>query len=295
MKTNVKILRDGKYFYTIRSRYVFNEIMSNEDVCLEFLQLVFPELDIRNIKISSEQTMENRLGRKGVRLDVYIEEKGASRVIDMEMQVADDTAELPKRTRYYSSTIDGWLLKSGDDYNKLCNTIVLFVCPFDPFGKGQRIYTFEHTCKEEPSLPLNDGQQIRILNTIGAKGSISEELQAVFDYITSDDGETEGHFAKRLKDMVSEINEDAERIGVVMTFEEELKHRDHVWQDRLAEKEVLLEQNAALLEQKTALLEQNAVSLEQKDTQLSEQIRHIEKMEEIITDLKKQIEALKNG
>ena len=278
-KITVKFERDGKIFYTIRSRYVFNAIMMDKGVCLEFLRLVFPELQIRDIEINAEQTMENHLGKRGIRLDIYIEEKGASRVIDMEMQVSDDTAELPKRTRYYSSTIDGWLLKGKENYDKLCDSIVLFICPFDPFKRGQKIYTFEHMCKEEPSLTLQDGQQVRFLNTVGVRGSISAELQAVFDYITSDDGETEDRFAKKLKEMVAEINADKERMGVVMTFEQEVNRINSVWKDKLDEKEALLEQNAALLEQ-------NAISLEQKDSQLHAQAQ-------LIKDLQKQIEALK--
>ena len=202
------------------------------------------------------------------------------------MQVADYPSELPKRTRYYSSTIDGWLLKKNEDYEKLCDTIVLFICPFDPFGRGQKIYTFENICKEEPSLTLQDGQQVRFLNTVGVRGSISPELQAVFDYITSDDGETEDRFAKKLKEMVAEINADKERMGVVMTFEQEVNRINSVWKDKLDEKEALLEQNAALLEQ-------NAISLEQKDSQLFEQTQRIKKMEGLIEDLQKQIEDLK--
>ncbi len=282
MSTSIKINRNGKVFYTIRSRYVFNEVMRDESTCLEFLRLVFPELHIQSIRTNSEQTMENHLGKRGIRLDIYIEEQGASRIIDLEMQVADYPSELPKRTRYYSSTIDGWLLKKNEDYEKLCDTIVLFICPFDPFGRGQKIYTFENICKEEPSLTLQDGQQVRFLNTVGVKGNISEELQAVFDYITSDDGEAEECFAKRLKEMVTEINADVERIGVVMTFEEELqhelRHNDSIWKRRLDEKE--------------ALLEQNAITLEQKDSQLFEQTQRIKKMESIIEDLQKQIEDL---
>jgi predicted transposase/invertase (TIGR01784 family) len=266
--------------------------MMDKSVCLEFLRLVFPELHICDIEINAEQTMENQLGKRGIRLDIYIEDKGAQRVIDMEMQVSDDSAELPKRTRYYSSTIDGWLLNRSEDYENLCDTIILFVCPFDPFKRGQKIYTFEHICREEPTLTLQDGQRIRFLNTVGVKGSISKELQAVFDYITSDDREAEDRFAKKLKEMVSEINADAERIGVVMTFEEELqhelRHNDSIWKRRLEEKE-------ALLEEKTALLEQNAISLEQKDSQLSEQTELIKKQDGIIADLKRQIEALKKG
>ena len=278
MTTKVKIERDGKVFYTIRSRFVFNMIMRDEGVCLEFLKLVFPELNIRSIGTNTEQTMENRLGQRGICLDVYIEEKDGPRVIDMEMQVADDSSELPKRSRYYSSTIDGWLLKKNEDYEKLCDTIVLFICPFDPFDRGQKVYTFEHVCREDPSLTLPDGQQIKFLNTVGVKGSVSKELQAVFDYITSDDGEAEDSFAKKLKDMVSKINADAERIGVVMTYEEDLQHRlwhrDREWQDKLDEKDALLEQRAL---------------------QISDQAQRIEKQDAIIEDLRKQIEVLKTN
>ncbi len=114
-------------------------------------------------------------------------------------------------------------------------------------------------------------QRIRFFNTVGVKGSISKELQAVFDYITSDDGEAEDRFAKKLKEMVTEINADAERIGVVMTFEEELqhelRHNDSIWKRRLDEKEA----------------------------QLHDQAQLIEKKEGIIADLQSQIEALKKG
>ena len=110
-------------------------------------------------------------------------------------------------------------------------------------------------------------------------GSISKELQAVFDYITSDDGETEDTFAKRLKDMVSEINADAERMGVVMTFEEEVRHINRRWQDKLDEKDALLGQKDALLGQKEALLGQKDALLGQKDA--------------LIADLQRQIEELK--
>ena len=70
-------------------------------------------------------------------------------------------------------------------------------------------------------------------------------------------------------------------MGVVMTFEQEVNRINSVWKDKLDEKE--------------ALLEQNAITLEQKDSQLFEQTQRIKKMESIIEDLQKQIEALKKG
>ena len=72
--------------------------------------------------------------------------------------------------------------------------------------------------------------------------------------------------------MVAEINADAERMGVVMTLDEEIRHRDRKWQDKLDEKDALLGQKDALLGQKEALLGQ-------KDA--------------LIADLQRQIEELK--
>lgn len=74
------------------------------------------------------------------------------------------------------------------------------------------------------------------------------------------------------KDMVAEINADAERMGVVMTFEEEVRHINRRWQNKLDEKE--------------ALLEQSVISLGKKDEQISE-------LTQVNEELKKQIEALK--
>ncbi len=84
---------------------------------------------------------------KSVRLDVYVKD-GKGTVYDIEMQVAD-TKELPKRTRYYQSLIDLQLIDKVQAYKKLKLSYIMFICPFDVFGKGRHIYTFENTCRED--------------------------------------------------------------------------------------------------------------------------------------------------
>ena len=69
------------------------------------------------------------------------------------MQIAN-TNELPKRTRYYQSIIDLQLLDKGKHYKKLKQSYIIFICPFDLFGKGRHIYTFENTCKEDKDISL---------------------------------------------------------------------------------------------------------------------------------------------
>ena len=45
----------------------------------------------------------------------------------------------------------------GQYYNELNRSYVIFICPFDAFGKGRHIYTFENICKEDGSISMGDG------------------------------------------------------------------------------------------------------------------------------------------
>lgn len=55
-------------------------------------------------------------------------------VCDIEMQVVN-TGELPKRTRFYQSVLDLQLLDKGQTYKRLKPGYIIFICPFDTFGK----------------------------------------------------------------------------------------------------------------------------------------------------------------
>ena len=49
--------------------------------------------------------------------------------------------EDPIRSRYYQSTIDTDFMKRNSTYKELPESKVLFICTFDPFGKGKSRYT----------------------------------------------------------------------------------------------------------------------------------------------------------
>ena len=72
------------------------------------------------------------------------------------MQMAD-TKELPKRSRYYSAMIDMQLLDKSVAYRHLNDTYIIFICPFDIYGLGRHIYTFDGRCREDPAIKINDG------------------------------------------------------------------------------------------------------------------------------------------
>lgn len=62
-----------------------------------------------------------------------------TRIFDVEMQMSD-TLELPKRSRYYQSVCDMDSLEAGKFYSDLKESYVIFICPFDLFGKELPCY-----------------------------------------------------------------------------------------------------------------------------------------------------------
>jgi len=115
-------------------------------------------VEIKDIHyLETEKSMDARYQGKGIRMDVYVRDDAAT-VYNIEMQVRMLEGEsLFKRTRYYQSMIDADLLAAGADYDDLNKTVIIFICPFDPFGKGRHIYTFRNLCVEDKKLELSDG------------------------------------------------------------------------------------------------------------------------------------------
>lgn len=69
---------------------------------------------------------------------------------------AEKQGNLPKRSRYHQAEMDVASIPPGSDFNELKSSYVIFICTFDPFGKGLYQYTFENICKEN-GMPLGDG------------------------------------------------------------------------------------------------------------------------------------------
>ena len=75
------------------------------------------------------------------------------------------------------------MISKGEDYDKLKKSFVIFICTFDPFGKGRHLYTFENRCNEDSSLVLGDETTKVFLNTRGALQDVDEEMMEFLKYI----------------------------------------------------------------------------------------------------------------
>lgn len=97
---------------------------------------------------------------KSVRFDVYAsDEEEVS--YDVEMQ-NDDTKNLPKRCRYYQAELDVTSLRPGEDYQQLKPGYIIFICSFDPFGKGR--YQYEKILKIHERVKYLKRDRIPLMN-----------------------------------------------------------------------------------------------------------------------------------
>ena len=159
---------------------------------------------IAQVVVSKEKSIVYHPEYKGVRLDIYAEDENHTHY-NVEMQVKKKTA-LGKRSRYYHSQMVMEALASGEDYETMPDTFVIFVCDFDPFGEHLYCYTFGNECREK---------------------KVPAELVRFLKFVTADLEESEEDFqdklVKRFQETIHNIKADREMGERYMIFEEMLR------------------------------------------------------------------------
>ena len=189
--------------------------MQDPELCKELLQRILPDLKIDHIEYPElQKSIKPDMDARSVRLDVYVQDNKEV-VYDIEMQVSD-TKELPKRSRYYQGMIDLQLIDKGQFYAELNRSYIIFICPFDTFGKGRHIYTFENTCKEDKNISMGDEAVKIFLNASGTLDDVSKELKAFLDYVAGK--KPEDSYIERLDEAVKEAKKNREWRHEYMTL-----------------------------------------------------------------------------
>ena len=131
--------------------------------------------------------MQETIDAKSVRFDVYT--KDDKRIFDLEIQTTD-TKNLPKRARYYQSIIDMDNLSKGENYTKLKDSYVIFLCLTDIFQKNLPVYTFENVCREDKKIKLNDRAFKVFFNAEECDKLNSEDEKNFFRFLKGEKAET---------------------------------------------------------------------------------------------------------
>lgn len=167
----------------------------------------------------------------------------------MEMQ-RGRKKELPKRSRYYEGSIDLDLISRGAPFEDLKKTCIIFICTFDPFQDGRHLYTFENTCRQNPSLLPGDETAKVFLNTRGTLDDIDHEMKEFLTYVenTTDlfANQASSPLVKEIHKKVTEVKESKEMEVEYMTLLQ--RDRENIEQGREQGREEGAKEMAALTE-----------------------------------------------
>ena len=163
---------------------------------------------------------------KGVRLDILAADEKNTHY-NVEMQVFRKRKP-GKRSRYYHSQIDMDLLRSGQDYEELPDSYVIFICDFDPFYRKKYRYTFDMPCREDGDVALEDGSHTVFLSTCGEnEDEVPAELVKFLKYVKAGLKESsedfQDSFVKRVQIAVRNVKASREMEEQYMLLEELIK------------------------------------------------------------------------
>ena len=213
---------------TLADDFLFCKIMSEPALCAEMLHRIFPQLDVSEVKmVETQKTEKLALNVRGVRFDVFT--RTTREIFDVEAQKRK-LNDIFKRPRAYHIVIghDGLnveTFKKSGNYEELPNAYVIFICTFDPFGKGRHIYSFQNYCTEDKEIALGDGAYTVYLNTNGKLKDVNPELKRFLDFVgknkVSDDS-----FIRVLDERVKEAKENTKwrsEFMILLTREDEIR------------------------------------------------------------------------
>lgn len=123
--------------------FIFGKVMQDKKLSISLLSLLTGNEinDVENIEVQKQVRITYDV--KGTRYDVYVEDDDR-RMYDSEMQQKESRKGwLPRRSRFYQGMMDLNVLEKGDDYEKLKDSYVIFICRFDPFDSNRCVYSFE--------------------------------------------------------------------------------------------------------------------------------------------------------
>ena len=201
--------------------FMFSEVMRRPENIKPFLEAVLEKKIQRVVTIDKQKDLKDTYDAHGIRLDVYLEDENHTKY-DVEVQ-ARLHRKLEKRIRYYLSGIDRHSLEMNEDYEKMSDSFVIFICVEDYYGAGLAVYERESHIKGAPEIPYEDGSHAYILNANFTKENGNPAVLDFLRYVrASYKGEpydiSESVYLKQIDEAVSEIKEDSGREMEYMTL-----------------------------------------------------------------------------
>ena len=275
-------LIDNFLFSKVMNHKVYGSVTAN----ILLKKILGREVNIKNV-VSESFIVPEHPQNHGIRLDAYVEEYKSEdtdailNVYDIEPdKKASRKKQLPKRSRFYHSRMDGSLLPASKEYTDLADSWVIFITSFDPLGANRMVYTIRTSCVELPEIEYNDGAVTLFLYIYGKEGDPRPELQELLRYIGDTTPENACNPDLRLiQKCVEAVKADRSSQEEYMTFRDYIKEEvDEEVNERLEEVEGKLkeaDQLVAEANQRAEDANQRAAILEAENQKLLAEIQEL--------------------
>ena len=203
----------------ITNGYVFRTVFGDDpEMCAELIRTCLDINVSELVFVQPERVVEATDSNRAGRLDLYVVDTDGNRY-DIEIQERFREDEW-LRARHYQSLMDATFLKKGGKVRDLPRSLVLFICDFDPLGKGLKRYDCR-TCCLQTGEEINDRRALVLLNAKGEKGVVSPSLNAFLQYVAGKEvcGDP---FVDRINQVIDRRVCDQRWMEAYMTFQDEL-------------------------------------------------------------------------
>ncbi|MCQ2496023.1 MAG: Rpn family recombination-promoting nuclease/putative transposase [Lachnospiraceae bacterium] len=209
---------------TIKNNFMFAAVMLEPENAKGLLELALG-VKVDHVDISYEKSIVYNPEYKGVRLDVFLKDTAGTH-FNVEMQA--DAQPVSKRARYYHSHMDMEMLLSGQDYEKLPDSYVLFICDYDPLKLKKYRYTISQYVAEDEKISYSDGRHTVFLSTVGTnENEVPEALVKFLRYVAAGPEASEedygDSFVRQLQNSVKKVKTSRDMEERYMLFEEMMK------------------------------------------------------------------------
>ncbi len=178
--------------------FMFGKVMLDGELCRDVLECLLQQPVGVLQEVKNEKQYRYTKDGKPIRLDIFT--KDDHRYYDAEMQNLGNKSleyhQLPKRSRFYQSSIDTDFMNARGQYRDLPDSVVMFICTFDPFRKGLSKYTFANRCEEDPGLYLDDGTTKIFCNCCYEGEDVPQDVRDLYDYIRT--GKSSNELTRRI-------------------------------------------------------------------------------------------------
>lgn len=183
--------------------FMFGKTMEDPKLCRDVIECLLQRPVGELSPTQTQKEYKYTVDGKPIRLDVYNKDSFGT-IYDTEMQNLNhkkvEDLQLPKRTRFYQSSIDIDCLDKTGLYKDLPDSNILFICTFDPFECGLAQYTFRPRCDEDTELVLKSGTEWHYYNCTYKGDKIPEGLRDLYEYIRT--GRPDNELTERIHSAV---------------------------------------------------------------------------------------------